>query len=95
MARKDTGFIKKSEKQSVKGKYPSIRLKVIIDTKVLVYKDKHLVIPTKDMQSKIVRWYHHYLQHLGKNQLEETTVAIMWWRGMRPHIRNYVNTCER
>ena len=62
-----------------KGKYPSISLKVISDTKVLVYKDKRLVIPTKNMQLKVVQWYHHYLQHPGENRLEETIVAIMWW----------------
>jgi hypothetical protein len=78
-----------------KGKDPSISLKVISDTKVLVYKDKRLVIPTEDMQSKIVQWYHHYLQHPGENRLEETIVAIMWWRGMRPHIRKHVKTCVR
>ena len=47
------------------------------------------------MQSKVVQWYHHYLQHPGENRLEETIVAIMWWRGMRPHIRKHVKTCVR
>ena len=62
-----------------KGKYPLISLMVISETKVLVYKDKRLVIPTKIMQSKVVQWYHQYLQHPGKNRLEETMVAIMRW----------------
>ena len=78
-----------------KDRDPLISLKVISDTKVLVYKDKCLVIPTKNMQSKVVQWYHHYLQHPGENPLEETIVAIMWWRGMRLHIRKHVKTCER
>ena len=39
------------------------------------------------MQSKVVQWYHYYLQHPGKNRLEETIVAIMWWRGMQPHMK--------
>ena len=65
-----------------KGKYHSISLKVVSDTKVLVYKDKCLVIPTENMKSKVVQWYHHYLQQLGENLLEETIVVIMWWRGM-------------
>ena len=47
------------------------------------------------MQSKVVQCYHHYLQHPGENRLEETIVAIMWWRGIRPHIRKHVKTCER
>ena len=47
------------------------------------------------MQSNIVQWYHHYLQHSGENQFEETIVAIMWWRRMRLHIRKHVKTCVR
>ena len=44
-----------------KDKDPLISLKVISETKVLVYTDKRLVIPPKNMQSKVVQWYHHYL----------------------------------
>ena len=38
-----------------KDKDPLISLKVISETKVIVYKDKRLVIPTKNMQSRIVQ----------------------------------------
>ena len=41
--------------KTFKGKDPLISCKVISDTKVLVYKDKRLIIPTKNMQSKIVQ----------------------------------------
>ena len=86
---KNTGYTKKHFKDKpFKDKDPLISLKVISETKVLVYKDKRLVIPTENMQSKVVQWYHHYLQHPGESRLEETIVAIMWWRGMRPHMRN-------
>ena len=54
-----------------------------------------LVIPTEKMQNKIVTWYHYYLLHPGTNRLEETIVAVMWWPGMRPHIRKHVKCCER
>ena len=39
-----------------KGKDPLISLKVVSETRVLVYKDKRLIIPTKNMQSKVVQW---------------------------------------
>ena len=70
-------------------------LKVSSDTRLLVYKDKCLVIPTKKMQSKIVQWYHRYLQHPGENRLGKTIVAIMWGCGMRPHTRKHVKTYKR
>ena len=36
---------------------------LVEDTEVLC-KDGKMVIP-KDLQHRAVRWYHHYLQHLG------------------------------
>ena len=42
-----------------------ISLKIIDDTKVLVYDNYRLVIPGMDLQSRAVQWYHHYLQHPG------------------------------
>ena len=42
-----------------------IYLKVIDDTRVLVYDNYQLVIPGMDLQSQAVQWYHHYLQHPG------------------------------
>ena len=37
-----------------------ITLKVYDETDVLVFDDKRLVIPNKQMQTNIVTWYHHY-----------------------------------
>ena len=64
-------------------------------TTVLVFNKKRLVIPTVEMQSLIIQWYHHYLQHLGDNWLEENIFAVMYWLGMRYQIHNHVKTCER
>ena len=72
-----------------------ISLKVIDDTDVLVYEGKRLVIPGTEMQSRIVQWYHHYLQHPGETRLEETLTAIMYWPGMRYRIRKHVKSCDR
>ena len=47
------------------------------------------------MQTDIVKWYHHYLQHPGETRLEETLKATMYWPGMLPTIRRFVKTCER
>ena len=47
------------------------------------------------MQSRIVQWYHYYLQHPGKTHLEETLTAIMYWLGMRYRIQKYVKSCDR
>ena len=83
--------------RSVKGpkRDKRITLKVYDETDVLVFDDKRLVIPSEKMQTNIVTWYHHYLQHPGKTRLEETIKATMYWKGMLPTIRAHVKTCER
>ena len=43
-----------------------IEVKVIDETDVLIFGEKRLFIPEKQMQTNIVRWYHHYLQHPGE-----------------------------
>ena len=63
----------------------SISLKIIDDTKVLVYDNYRLVFPGTDLQSQAVQWYHHYLQHPGHSRLEETLSAVMWWQHAGPH----------
>ena len=81
--------------ETFKKKDKKISLKVIDDTDVLVYEGRRLVIPGAEMQSRVVQWYHYYLQHPGETRLEETLTAIMYWPGMRFRIRKYVKSCDR
>ena len=52
------------------------------------------VIPDA-LQNKVLQWYHHYLQHPGRDRMEETLCATMWWYGMRTHIKDLCRTCDR
>lgn len=83
------------KKKSFKNRDYKITPKVVTTTTVLVFDKKRLVIPTEEMQSRIIQWYHHYLQHPGENRLEETLVAAMYWPRMRSQIRKHVKTCDR
>ena len=47
-----------------------IPLMIIDDIDVLVYDNKMLIIPGEQMQSCVIQWYHHYLQHHGEYCLE-------------------------
>jgi len=65
---------------------------------VLVYEDDkkrpRLVIPKK-LQSKVISWYHHYLQHPGRDRMEETLALTMYWRGMRADVKKFCRYCPR
>ena len=54
----------------------------LIENTYVLCKEGKLVIP-KTLQHRAVAWYHHYLQHPGHTRLEETSRAVMYWKGMR------------
>jgi hypothetical protein len=41
-----------------------------------------------------VLWYHHYLQHPGHTQIEETMKTTMYWKGMHTSIWSLTNSCR-
>ena len=69
------------------------RLVIIDETEVLVYTQSILVIP-QVLQTRAVQWYHHYLQYPGISILKETLVAVMFWPGIRAHVRRHVKSCK-
>ncbi len=65
----------------------------LVDDTYMVCKDGKMIIP-KQIQRRAVLWYHHYLQHPGHTQLEETMKATMYWKGMRTTIRSLTKSCR-
>ena len=63
----------------------------LIENTTCVCKDGQLVIP-KPLQVRAVKWYHHYLQHLGHTRLKE--MIAMYWEGMRTTIRSLTKFCR-
>jgi hypothetical protein len=56
-----------------------------VDNTYVVCKDGRMIIP-KPLQRRAVLRYHHYLQHPGHTQLEETIKATMYWKGVHSTI---------
>jgi hypothetical protein len=71
-------------------KGPEVRL---VDDTYVVCKEGKMIIP-KPLQRHAVLWYHHYLQHPGHTQLEETMKATMYWKGMRTSIWSLTKSCR-
>jgi hypothetical protein len=65
----------------------------LIENTTCVCKDGLLLIP-KPLQVCAVKWYHHYLQHLGHTHLEETMNAAMYWKGMLTTIQSLTKSCR-
>ena len=60
---------------------------VCIDNKTILVKTSktssriRFVIPDS-LQDKVLNWYHHYLQHPGRDRREEMLCTTMWWHGI-------------
>jgi hypothetical protein len=65
----------------------------LIDDTYVVCKDGKMIIP-KPLQRCAVLWYHHYLQHPGHIQLDETMKVTMYWKGIRTTIRSQTKSCR-
>ncbi len=65
----------------------------LVDNTYIVCKYGKMII-SKPLQRCAVLWYHHYLQHPGHTQLEETMKATMYWKGMGTTIRSLTKSCR-
>ncbi len=65
----------------------------LVDNTYVVCQDGRMIIP-KPLQRHAVLWYHHYLQHPGHTQLEETMKATMYWKGMHSTIQSLTKSCR-
>ncbi len=65
----------------------------LVDNTYVVCKDGKMIIP-KPLQRRAVLWYHHYLQHPGHTQLEETMKATIYWKGMHTTIWSLTKSCR-
>jgi hypothetical protein len=65
----------------------------LVEDRYVVCKDGRMIIP-KPLQRRAVLWYHHYLQHPGHTQFDETMKATIYWKGMRSTIRLIIKSCR-
>ena len=72
-----------------------ISLVLVDDIEILVYDKTRYIVPGNELQSRVIQWYHHYLQHPGHTRLEATIQSALYWPSMRSQIRQHVKRCDR
>jgi hypothetical protein len=71
--------------------YKGLEIRLVDDTYV-VCKDGKMIIP-KPLQRRAVLWNHHYPQHPGHTQLEETMKGMVHaWVGQK-RLKRYILRC--
>ena len=58
---------------------------------VIAYKNR-IYIP-KELRSKVLEWYHHYLCHPGKTRMYKTIASTMYWENMDKDIAAFTKAC--
>ena len=46
------------------------------------------------LQSRVVAWYHEYLQHPGEKCTEETIRQWFYWPGLPSDVHTFYKTCK-
>ena len=59
---------------------------------LICYKDK-IVIP-KDLQKRVVEWYHHTLCHPGETHTELSIAQHFYWKGLRNTVHDVCTKCD-
>jgi transposase InsO family protein len=60
---------------------------------VITYHDK-IYIP-KQLQPRVVAWYHEYLVHPGQSRTEATIRQHFTWPKLREHVNDFCRTCQQ
>ena len=67
--------------------------KMVEDVELMTFRGR-IYIP-KELQSRVVAWYHEYLAHPGEKRTEETIYQWFYWPGLRRDVRTYCKTCKK
>jgi hypothetical protein len=49
----------------------------------------------REVQSRVIAWYHEYLAHPGEKQTEETICQWFHWIGLRQDVCTFCKTCKK
>jgi len=67
----------------------------LIEGQVLITKEDKIVVPSLQLQERIVAWYHQYLCHPGQTRLEATIRQLFVWSGIRRQTQRHVSKCRQ
>ena len=60
----------------------------------LICKDGKIVVP-KNLQERMVQWYHEYLCHPGETRTEITINQHFTWKGLRKTVHKICSSCDQ
>jgi hypothetical protein len=91
-------FITESEEQEtdlllVQKYSKDFAAKTVEDVELITFKGK--IYMPKQLQSRVVAWYHEYLAHPGEKRTEETICQWFHWAGLRRDVRTFCKTCKK
>jgi transposase InsO family protein len=67
--------------------------RTIEDVELITYHDK-IVVPLT-LRSRIIAWYHQYLQHPGMTRMEKTLRQTLTWPNLSKDVEKYVGSCHK
>ena len=62
------------------------------NVKIICYNRK--IYATQSLRSRVLYWYHFYLNHPGGSRLANTMRYVCYWKGLVAQAELFANTCK-
>ena len=72
-------------RQKIKKNPSNFQKAVARQVKIITKKDQMYI--TKDLRTRIMKWYHQYLYHPGEDRMHKTLASTIYWEKMEDEIR--------
>ena len=87
---KNNSKIKQLLKQQSSGFYKDNSL---YDTELILH-DKRIYVP-KSLRSKVIEWYHHYVNHPGAERRNKTLQKVCYFKGIISACQKHCYRCKQ
>ena len=67
--------------------------KSLYDTELILH-EKRIYVP-KSLRSKVIEWYHHYLNHPGAERLNKTLQQVCYFKGITSACQKHCYRCKQ
>ena len=78
-------------RQNIKTNPTHFQKTVTEEVKMVIYKNR--IYTPKDLRTRIMKWYHHYLCHPGDSRVHKNLASILYQENMEDEIRQFMKQC--
>ena len=79
-------------RQKIKNNPVHFQKEAVEQVKIVTYKNR-IYVP-KQLQTRIIKWYQHYLCNPGEVMMHKTMASTLYWKKMEDELEQFVKQCK-